>query len=753
MKLKAFASVLGLLFVMGCGSSSHPTQAISATGGTTQSATIATAFAAPLAATVTRGGHPASGLAVVFTAPTSGASGTFANGTNTETDTTNASGVATSSAFTANDTSGAYSVTASVSGTAVAATFSMTNIAGAPIAIATSSGTPQTTPTNSAFGAPLAATVVDDESNPVSGVVVTFTAPATDPKTRAGANGIIPLASGTFTNETNTETDITDANGVATSSTFTANGTVGGPYTVTATAAGVDGEADFILTNTAVVVLTTNYSFYLSGLELSNDGPNFYALAGSVSVDAAGNVVAGEQDYNDAFGLTSPEPSGDLITGGTLTSDPTTGQGTLTLITNNETLGDNGVETLAVQFVNTKHALVIQFDDTATSSGSMDLQTLPSTLSGNYAFTLSGVDPDYDPIVLGGVFSISGTTLQNGLYDVNDNDEVTLGTSFTGTVSAPDAFGRGTIVSAGLVVNLSYYIIGPEAIRIIDVDEADSGFGSAYGQGAGAFSNTSLGSSVFGVENNSWGFNYAAAGQFTVPSNGTFQGVADNDEEGEINNGSDISGTYSIATNGYGSLTITSETLDDVSALGIYMTDPNINLSDPNNTATGLGGALLADMDDVIGTGVLIPQSDTATASFAGNYAFGDQNFFGGEPWEFDFVGQGSVTAGVLAGTGLINDPGAFVGPAGTDVGATFSGTATPDGTNPGRYTMPLAITTGVCSGADLGAIIYQASGSQLLWMDEDEGSLSLGSFQQQGSLTGLPAAKKALPKAKRRAC
>ncbi len=218
----------------------------------------------------------------------------------------------------------------------------------------------------------------------------------------------------------------------------------------------------------------------------------------------------------------------------------------------------------------------------------MDLQTLPSTLSGNYAFTLSGVDPDYNTIVLGGVFSIASTALQNGVYDVNDNDEVTLATPFTGTVTAPDSFGRGTITSAGLVVALSYYVIGPEAIRLIDVDELDSGFGSAYGQGNNSFSNDSLGSSIFGVENNSWGFNYATAGQFTVPASGTFQGVADDDEEGNINSASDISGTYSIASNGYGNLTITSETLDDVSALGIYMTDPNLNLSDPNKHSHGV---------------------------------------------------------------------------------------------------------------------------------------------------------------------
>jgi hypothetical protein len=726
---------LAVCFSMSCGNSnSSPAVAIVSTSGTPQSTAVATAFAAPLVATVTTGGNPTSGLVVVFTAPASGASGTFANGTNTESDTTNASGVVTSSVFTANITAGAYNATATLAGVSTAANFSLTNTAGAAEAIAATSGTPQSGTISTAYADPLVATVVDSDSNPVSGVVVTFTAPATG-------------ASGTFANATNTETDTTDANGVATSSTFTANGVVGGPYTVTAAAAGVVTEADFLLTNTAVVVASTNYAFYVSGLELSNDGPNFYALAGSVSIDAAGNVLAGEQDYNDAFGFTSPEPSGDTITGGLLTADPTTGQGTLTLITNNENLGVGGTETLGVQFANANHALVIQFDSSATSSGSMDLQTLPSTLSGNYAFTLSGVDPSYNPIVLGGVFSIAGAALQNGVYDVNDNDDVTLATPFTGAVTAPDSFGRGTITSAGLVVALSYYVIGPEVIRLIDVDADDSGFGSAYGQGTGTFSNTSLGSSVFGVEANAWGFPYVAAGQFTVPTSGTFQGVADADEEGEINDASAISGTYSIASNGRGSLTITSDSLDDVSALGIYMTDPALNLSDPNNTVSGLGGALVADFDDVIGTGVLIPQTDTATLSFAGNYAFGAQDL--NEDEELDFVGQGSVTAGVLAGTGLANDQGGFFGKEGTDTGVTFAGTATPDGANAGRYTLPLAFTAPLADPEDLSVIIYQASGGQLLWLDEEDDGMFLGSLQQQGSLIGLPAARKSAAKSK----
>ena len=100
-------------------------------------------------------------------------------------------------------------------------------------------------------------------------------------------------------------------------------------------------------------------------------------------------------------------------------------------------------------------------------------------------------------------------------------------------------------------------------------------------------------------------------------------------KQGAVVSNSSISGIYSIANggiNGYGSLTVNG--LGDFVTLGIYMTDPALNLNDPNNTAGG-GGALIADLDrNVVGTGVLIPQTDTATADFTGNYAFGAQDFY-----------------------------------------------------------------------------------------------------------------------------
>jgi hypothetical protein len=540
----------------------------------------------------------------------------------------------------------------------------------------------------------------------------------------------------------------------------------------------VSGTASFGLRNTPSLTGTTLYSFYLSGLEAVNEGPNFYALAGSVAINSSGTVIGGEQDYNDGFGFTSPEPIGDTITGGTLTAGIVPGQYTLTLNTSNSNLGVSGVETLAVQFVNTNHALITQFDGTATSSGSLDLQTLTSTLSGGYAFTLSGVDAsNYQQMVIGGVFTVTGTSLQ-GVFDVDDfgasTTTPTLGTTFTGTISAPDTFGRGAITGisvAGSDIGLNYYIVNQKAIRIVDVDSnplgtfSDSAVGSAFGQGTTTFTKASLGTTpyVFAVQSNSWDNTFAAAGMFTTNTTAaTFAGIGDDDEvvNEVVANAASISGTYSVSNavggvtyNGYGSLTINPGDLGDVSVLGIYLTDPTLNLSDPNNTTTGLGGALVADLDglDINGTGILVPQ--TSTASFTGNYAFGAQeynpNISGGE---FDFVGQGSVTSLSFGGTGLLSDPWFFfsstptTGPdSGVDSDVTFSGAAVADASHPGRYTLPLSTSLTVAAGDDtpFSAVLYEASGTQVFWLETDSDSVFLGSLQQQGSLAGIPSARK----------
>ncbi len=110
---------------------------IAATAGTPQSALINHPFGTALAAKVTDStGAGLANIPVTFTAPASGASGAFttgpgctvAGGGASATCLTNAGGVATAPAYTANGTTGSDGVVASVAGVTPTATFALTNL-------------------------------------------------------------------------------------------------------------------------------------------------------------------------------------------------------------------------------------------------------------------------------------------------------------------------------------------------------------------------------------------------------------------------------------------------------------------------------------------------------------------------------------------------------------------------------------------------------------------------------------------------
>ena len=102
---------------------------LSATGGNGQSAVVMTPFAAALQVTVKdSSGDPVPNESVTFTAPASGASGSFANGSQSTSATTDANGVANASALTANSTTGSYTITATVSGSTASTTFNLSNV-------------------------------------------------------------------------------------------------------------------------------------------------------------------------------------------------------------------------------------------------------------------------------------------------------------------------------------------------------------------------------------------------------------------------------------------------------------------------------------------------------------------------------------------------------------------------------------------------------------------------------------------------
>ncbi|MBI5351844.1 MAG: M4 family metallopeptidase [Chloroflexi bacterium] len=100
-----------------------------------------------------------------------------------------------------------------------------------------SSGSNQTAQINMVFMQPLVVIALDNNSSPISGLEVTFTAPS------SGASGMFSATG------SSTMIATTDASGIATTSTFTAN-SIGGLNVVTASAAGYS-SAQFQLTNDA----------------------------------------------------------------------------------------------------------------------------------------------------------------------------------------------------------------------------------------------------------------------------------------------------------------------------------------------------------------------------------------------------------------------------------------------------------------------------------------------------------------------
>lgn len=106
----------------------NPPALITATFGTPQSNYPAKVFTQNFQATVKdAAGNLLPGVNVIFTAPATGASGTFTGGFQTVTIVTNNSGMAIAPAFTANAATGNYVVTATVNGVSAPANFIMSN--------------------------------------------------------------------------------------------------------------------------------------------------------------------------------------------------------------------------------------------------------------------------------------------------------------------------------------------------------------------------------------------------------------------------------------------------------------------------------------------------------------------------------------------------------------------------------------------------------------------------------------------------
>ena len=236
------ASLAGASFVLPAAPAAAATSPSSCTGtisgvtvygGDNQVGKVGTAYPESLQVEVVdTAGCGVANADVTFSAPASGASGTFSGGVSSVTVATSSSGVASAPTFTANSVTGNFDVVAQVDGFDVS--ISLTNsTVGVASSLSVASGNTQSAAPGKAFPDPLVVSVEDGSGNPVSGTTVTFAV-------TAGTSG----ASATFAGAGTTATAQTDESGQATSPLLTA-GTTSGSFTVTASVSGLSSTVSF----------------------------------------------------------------------------------------------------------------------------------------------------------------------------------------------------------------------------------------------------------------------------------------------------------------------------------------------------------------------------------------------------------------------------------------------------------------------------------------------------------------------------
>jgi hypothetical protein len=312
------------------------------------------------------------------------------------------------------------------------------------------------------------------------------------------------------------------------------------------------------------------YVFHVSGRDtFAKVPPGAYGIVGVLDADGQGNISTGEQLYSD-----QPYSKLDSITGSY--SVDMDGRGTITLDTGDSHIGVNGVETFSIALLSGVHGLMAQFDTSATSSGALDLQNTQASktiLAGGYAFVSSGVDVN-DPrgaMGLGGVFNVDSPGNISGsgsVADVNDNGAVTAAATLSGTVAAPDPFGKVVVnltLNSTNYITLIGFIVDATHVRLIENDTSfgtTSGIAMAQGNSTGTFTSDSAfdgtfvyGTQGYGTQDQTTLLPTVYGGLFTADGSGNIvDGYTDENEFGSVIDDT-LSGTYAVDSSGTGRTT------------------------------------------------------------------------------------------------------------------------------------------------------------------------------------------------------
>jgi hypothetical protein len=432
-----------------------------------------------------------------------------------------------------------------------------------------------------------------------------------------------------------------------------------------------------------------------------SDANGFFAVAGTLTADGTGHITSGVLDLNRSTG-----PANNVPFSGTYTVRAD-GRGVAGLAS------PAGNFSLVFVITSAGRALVTRFEQSATGSGSMDLQNSSafstSALAGTFVFNLSGLlDANGNPIATVGSFTTDNTgTITGGVQDSAENGAIFNDVISGGSIQV-GANGRGTatIITAAFTRKFAFYVVDANRIKLVETDSLPVLAGDAFRQ-SGTFSNSSLaGPFAFTVAGNDVGIGpFAGGGVLTSDGAGNVTtGTEDFNENGAATVNIALSGTYTVGANGRGTAVINNGTTGTLN-LVLYPTTNGVQLLE-TDTGTVVSGAAFAQ------SGAL------SSASVQGTYGLNYTGVISGGP--LDAVA--SLTAnGTGHVTGIIDI---------NNVGSTSSGTSltasySVDSTGRG----PLTLQSGL---GQQNTAIYVLNSSRALFVDLDSNLVAVGVIEHQ---------------------